>query len=642
MEHRREGGALAKYRGEERILLFRSDRAGAIAKIIYSSELPEAVEVPTIDNTSLSTSLYSTAHAKIHVLDVKSQYRGRDLGGLLFNQAIASLKERYCNDDVDYNDDIGIETQHTNLNGPFKSNQECNQHQHRQMYDLECSLDAEEDILRHGKLVSFYENLGCRVTSKRVRYMNNNDHETYRKVPMQINLHPPTKEESPRKQERSRVRRRRFTHLNDDKKCFLPVQLIGTHGRVSVNSNSDVMKLHWLISESDRGIQFVSTLGHLLLASPNGTVSVFCPGDQDDEISDLDDDINELMKRTHFVPVLISDSEDDDTDSLINTSGKCLWVLKTCHGTFLSADLSRETLTCTKVPSFWQANGRDLSLMCTSDNPSRRQHYRKCWKYQTYDYVSSMRSRFLTFSLGKATLIEALRLIHAFSAYPFHTIDESQDSPQSASPPSLRTLCFLMAETARSEGHPDWLQLLALFHELGAAVKVLDTHTGNQAESYDWSISSRVRVVGCKVPSRATFREFQCLNTDGDDSRYNTDTGIYQEHCGLDNVLLQWTGNEYMYYLLKHNNTSLPNEALACLRYNLLGDFHEHNEYSVLMNKDDEDMLPFIQTFDALRRSVRLKCVDCADLSDEECSSLWDGYYSNLAAKYQCDHIFSW
>ena len=176
MEHRREGGTLAKYRGEERILLFRSDRAGAIAKIIYSSELPEAVEVPTIDNTSLSTSLYSTAHAKIHVLDVKSQYRGRDLGGLLFNQAIASLKERYCNDDVDYNDDIGIETQHTNLNGPFKSNQECNQHQHRQMYDLECSLDAEEDISRHGKLVSFYENLGCRVTSKRVQYINNNDH----------------------------------------------------------------------------------------------------------------------------------------------------------------------------------------------------------------------------------------------------------------------------------------------------------------------------------------------------------------------------------------------------------------------------------------------------------------------------------
>eukprot|EP01083_Nonionella_stella_P048668 129974_1 len=177
-----------------------------------------------------------------------------------------------------------------------------------------------------------------------------------------------------------------------------------------------------------------------------------------------------------------------------------------------------------------------------------------------------------------------------------------------------------MAETARSQGHPDWLQLIALFHELGAAVKVLDTHTGNQVELYDWTISSRSRVVGCKVPQRATFGEFHHLNTDEDDSRYNTDTGIYQEHCGLDNVFLQWTGSEYMYYLLKHNNTSLPKEALACLRYNLLGDFHEHNENNTIANKDDEDMLPFIKEFDALRRSVRLKCVDCEDLTVDECS----------------------
>ncbi len=34
LEHR-EGGALARHPGEERILLFRSDRPGAIAKIIY-------------------------------------------------------------------------------------------------------------------------------------------------------------------------------------------------------------------------------------------------------------------------------------------------------------------------------------------------------------------------------------------------------------------------------------------------------------------------------------------------------------------------------------------------------------------------------------------------------------------------------
>ena len=36
MEHR-VGGPVARFPGEERLLLFRSDRAGAIGKIIFSS-----------------------------------------------------------------------------------------------------------------------------------------------------------------------------------------------------------------------------------------------------------------------------------------------------------------------------------------------------------------------------------------------------------------------------------------------------------------------------------------------------------------------------------------------------------------------------------------------------------------------------
>ena len=159
---------------------------------------------------------------------------------------------------------------------------------------------------------------------------------------------------------------------------------------------------------------------------------------------------------------------------------------------------------------------------------------------------------------------------------------------------------------------------------------------------YDWTISSRSRVVGCKTPDRATFKEFRHLNMDEEDSRYNTDVGAYQANCGLENVFLLWTGCEYMYHLLRHNNVSLPEEALAMLRYCLLGDWHEHHEYSSITNADDEDMLPFIQEFDALRRRARLKCVDCEDLTDEECKFLWNSHYANIAAKYNCDHILNW
>ena len=129
---------------------------------------------------------------------------------------------------------------------------------------------------------------------------------------------------------------------------------------------------------------------------------------------------------------------------------------------------------------------------------------------------------------------------------------------------------------------------------------------------------------------------------DEEDSRYNSDTGVYQANCGLDHVQLMWSGCEYMWHLLRHNNAALPEEAFAMLRYFLLGDWHEHGEYSSLTNVDDEDMLPFIQEFDSLRRSVRLKCVDCGDLTDEQCSSLWESHYAGIAAKYGCDHVFDW
>ena len=150
MEHR-EGGLMAKFRGEERILLFRSDRAGAVAKIIYSSEVPDdevnynlggSVPILQQEGTQHLQPQHLTVHAKIHVLDVKSQYRGRDLGGLLFSEAVTSLKSHYCYDD-DESDDVG----------PVKSEEM----KKKRVYDVECSLDAEEDITRHGKLVKFYE-----------------------------------------------------------------------------------------------------------------------------------------------------------------------------------------------------------------------------------------------------------------------------------------------------------------------------------------------------------------------------------------------------------------------------------------------------------------------------------------------------
>lgn len=180
-------------------------------------------------------------------------------------------------------------------------------------------------------------------------------------------------------------------------------------------------------------------------------------------------------------------------------------------------------------------------------------------------------------------------------------------------------------------------------HELGAVVNFIDTKTAAESEDdYDWTISCRSRIVGCAAPSRASFSEFRNLNADERDSRYNTSQGIYNGHCGLDKVLMAWTGPEYMYFMLKHNESLIPEEGLAMLRYFSLGDWHTHGEYQHLTNVDDALFQPFVYEFDQLRREARRQCSDIDDMSDEECDKLWNDHYESIVAKYCGDGDLMW
>lgn len=161
-------------------------------------------------------------------------------------------------------------------------------------------------------------------------------------------------------------------------------------------------------------------------------------------------------------------------------------------------------------------------------------------------------------------------------------------------------------------------------------------------DDYDWTITCRSRVVGCAAPKRANFGEFRNLNQDERDSRYNTVQGMYSQQCGLDNVLMAWTGPEYMYHMLKHNGSFIPQEGLAMLRYFSLGDWHNHGEYLHLTYENDEAFQPFVAEFDQLRRETRRRCNDIGDLGDDECNKLWDDHYGSIVAKYCGDDALLW
>ena len=42
---------------------------------------------------------------------------------------------------------------------------------------------------------------------------------------------------------------------------------------------------------------------------------------------------------------------------------------------------------------------------------------------------------------------------------------------------------------------------------------------------------------------------------------------MYSPNCGLDKTLVSWGHDEYCYQVLKHNKTTLPDEALYIVRY---------------------------------------------------------------------------
>ena len=42
---------------------------------------------------------------------------------------------------------------------------------------------------------------------------------------------------------------------------------------------------------------------------------------------------------------------------------------------------------------------------------------------------------------------------------------------------------------------------------------------------------------------------------------HSTDLGMYTEGCGLRKVTMSWGHDEYLYRVLKHNNSTLPDQV---------------------------------------------------------------------------------
>ena len=86
------------------------------------------------------------------------------------------------------------------------------------------------------------------------------------------------------------------------------------------------------------------------------------------------------------------------------------------------------------------------------------------------------------------------------------------------------------------------------------------------------------------------YPEFFDVNPDRQNPAYATELGIYERHCGLENVHLSWGHDEYLYHVVKDR---VPEEARYMIRYHSFYAAHREGQYNQLMNDRDGEMLPW-------------------------------------------------
>lgn len=194
---------------------------------------------------------------------------------------------------------------------------------------------------------------------------------------------------------------------------------------------------------------------------------------------------------------------------------------------------------------------------------------------QTVEFNRKQREKYLKLNQRQMSVWEAMEFLDTL-------IDESDpDTELSQIQHLLQT-----AEAIRADGHPRWFILTGLVHDLG---KILCLFGEPQ-----WAVTGDTFPVGCAFSPSIVYHEFFRENTDQGDSRYNTPTGIYEEGCGLDQVMLSWGHDEYLYHVMK---PYLPASGLAMIRYHSFYPWHHDGAYRHLMNSRDEKMLAWVRRF---------------------------------------------
>jgi inositol oxygenase len=204
-----------------------------------------------------------------------------------------------------------------------------------------------------------------------------------------------------------------------------------------------------------------------------------------------------------------------------------------------------------------------------------REFYRQNHAGQTRDFVLAKKQQYGSLDRRRMSIWEALEYLNTL-------VDESDPDTDL----SQIQHCLQTAEAIRRDGHPRWMVLAGLIHDLG---KILCLYGEPQ-----WAVVGDTFPVGCAWSKSIVFPEFFAGNPDSQVPQYQTKLGVYQEACGLDHVDLSWGHDEYLYQVVKNH---LPDEALYMIRYHSFYPGHREGAYGYLMNDKDRAMFDWVRKF---------------------------------------------
>ena len=236
--------------------------------------------------------------------------------------------------------------------------------------------------------------------------------------------------------------------------------------------------------------------------------------------------------------------------------------------------------------------------------PTVREFYRLNHQHQTLEFVLGKKREYLGLDHRRMGIWEAMEYLNTL-------VDDSDpDTDLSQIEHLLQT-----SEAIRQDGHPRWMVLTGLIHDLG---KILCLWGEPQ-----WAVVGDTFPVGCAYSDKVVFPEFFPLNPDYEVAEYQTPCGIYEEGGGLDRVHLSWGHDEYLYHVTKEY---LPLPAQYMIHYHSFYAAHREGQYAHLMNDQDYEQFEWVRRFNPY---------DLYSKSDERPDvAALRPYYEELIAEY--------